>query len=138
MDEEDFTALPDSGEGLDKRLRAAVRRGRTLDEVYTLTKTKRYAHARIRRMVLWGALGLRDRDRPVLPPCLRVLGANERGRAILREMKDRTALPIITKPAHGRGIPLLELEARCTDFYQLCRREPGLCGEEWTRSPVML
>ena len=46
-------------------------------------------------------------------------------------------LPVITKPAHGRGIPLLELEARCTDLYQLCRREPGPCGAEWTSSPVM-
>ena len=53
-------------------------------------------------------------------------------------MKDRAALPVLTKPAHGRGEPLLELESRCTDFYQLCRREPGECSGEWTTSPVML
>ena len=52
-------------------------------------------------------------------------------------MKVRTAVPVLTKPAHGRGIPLLELEAKCTDFYQLCRREPGPCGLEWTTDPVM-
>ena len=33
---------------------------------------------------------------------------------------------------------LLEREARCTDLYQLCRREPGPCGLEWVSSPVML
>lgn len=138
MDEGDFAALPDSGEGLSHRLYRAVRQGRTLEEVYELAKTKRYAHSRIRRMVLWGALGLRECHRPAGPPCLRVLGANGRGREALREMKGRAALPIITKPAHGRGIPLLELEARCTDFYQLCRREPGPCGAEWTHGPVMM
>ena len=53
-------------------------------------------------------------------------------------MKGRAALPVLTKPAHGRGEPLLELEAGCTDFYQLCRREPGRCGVEWTTNPVML
>ena len=60
------------------------------------------------------------------------------GREVLREMRDKAALPVIAKPAHGRGMPLLELEARCTDLYQLCRREPGPCGLEWVSSPVML
>lgn len=138
MDEGDFAALPDCGEGLSHRIFRAVRQGRTLEEVCGLAKTKRYAHSRIRRAVLWGALGLRACDRPAHPPCLRVLGANGRGREVLREMKDRAALPIVTKPAHGRGIPLLELEARCTDFYQLCRETPGPCGLEWTTNPVML
>ena len=138
MEEADFDALPDCGEGLSRRICRAVRRGRTLEEVFELAKTKRYAHSRIRRAVLWGALGLRESDRPDRPPYLRVLGANGRGREVLRAMKERAALPVITKPAHGRGVPLLELEARCTDLYQLCRRDPGPCGEEWTRSPVMV
>ena len=138
MEEADFAALPDCGEGLSHRIYRAVRRGRTLEEVCALAKTKRYAHSRIRRAVLWGALGLRESDRPDRPPYLRVLGANERGREVLRAMKDRAALPIITKPAHGRGVPLLELEARCTDLYELCRRDPGPCGAEWTHSPVMV
>ena len=138
MDEEDFAALPDCGEGLSHRLYRAVRRGRTLEEVYTLAKTKRYAHARIRRALLWGALGLREAHRPAHPPSLPVLGASGTGRVLLREMKGRAALPVLTKPAHGRGESLLELEAGCTDFYQLCRKNPGPCGLEWTASPVMI
>ena len=138
MDEGAFAALPDCGEGLSHRLYRAARQGVTLEEVFGLAKTKRYAHARIRRAVLWAALGLRERDRPPAPPYLRVLGATERGRALLREMKGRAALPVITKPAHGRGIPLLELEGRCTDLYQLCREKPGPCGLEWTTNPVMI
>ena len=130
-----FEALPDSGEGLGRRLYDAVRRARTLEEVYTLAKTKRYAHARIRRMVLWACLGLAAADRPASPPYLRVLGANRRGREVLRGIG---GIPLITKPAHGRGIPLLEAEARCTDFFALCGRDRvGPCGLEWTRSPVM-
>jgi len=136
MDLPDFEALPDSGEGLARRLYQAARRAVTLEEVYAQTKTKRYAHARIRRLVLWAALGLRAADRPSSPPYLRVLGANQRGRAVLRAMD--TDLPVVTKPAHGRGIPLAELEARCTDFYGLCRRHICPCGWEWTHSPVIL
>ena len=138
MDGEDFAALPDCGEGLSHRIYQAVRQGRTLTEVYGLAKTKRYAHARIRRAVLWGVLGLKELDRPDAPLYLRVLGANAKGREVLRAMKGRAALPVITKPAHGKGIPLMELEARCTDFYQLCRGEPGPCGTEWMTNPIML
>ena len=143
MDESDFAALPDCGEGLSHRLYRAVRQGRTLDEVYALAKTKRYAHARIRRGLLWGARGIKESDRPDAPPYLRVLGANERGRALLRELKKTARLPIITKPAHvrkldGSGRRLFELESRCTDLYQFCREAPGPCGLEWTSDPVML
>jgi predicted nucleotidyltransferase len=136
MAREDFAALPDSGEGLADRLWAAARQAATLDQLYDLTKTKRYAHARVRRMVLWAWLGLREADRPERPPYLRVLGANARGRAVLRALD--TDLPVITKPTHGKGIPLLELEARCTDLYALCRRDPAPCGMEWRKSPRIL
>ena len=143
MDESGFAALPDCGEGLSHRLYRAARQGRTLDEIYGLAKTKRYAHARIRRAALWGALGLRESDRPDYPPWLRVLGANERGRALLRELKKTARLPVITKPAHtrnldGPGRRLFGLESRCTDLYQLCREVPGPCGLEWTSDPVIL
>ncbi len=57
MGEEDFAALPDCGEGLSHRIYQAVRRGRTLEEIYDLAKTKRYAHSRIRRAVLWERWG---------------------------------------------------------------------------------
>lgn len=133
---EDFAALPDSGEGLDRRLYEAVRQARTLEQVWDLAKTRRYAHARIRRMVLWAALGLKESDRPAQPPYLRVLAANERGRAVLRTVPEQVR--VITKPAHGKGLPLMELEARCTDFYMLCRREIGPCGTEWNTSPIIL
>ena len=140
MTAEDWALLPDSGipEGLPQRLVRAAEQASGLEDFYALAKTKRYAHARIRRLALWAFLGLRERDRPAHPPYLRVLGANGTGRALLREMKARAALPVITKPAHGKGLLLLELEARCTDLYQLCRETPGPCGLEWTSNPVMV
>lgn len=133
---EDWEHIPDCGEGLAQRLYRAVRQGTSLEEIYDLAKTKRYAHARIRRAVLWGALGLREQDRPAQMPYLRVLGANERGLQVLRNMDG--SIPVITKPTHGKGIPLMELEARCTDFYALCRETVTPCGTEWSTSPVIL
>ena len=132
----DWERIPDCGEGLAQRLYRAVRQAVCLEEIYDLAKTKRYAHARIRRAVLWGALGLRAQDRPDQMAYLRVLGANERGLEVLRRLDG--SIPVITKPTHGKGIPLMELEARCTDFYALCRRDVTPCGAEWSTSPVIL
>ena len=132
----DWEQIPDCGEGLAQRLYRAVRQGTSLEEIYDLAKTKRYAHARIRRAVLWGALRLRAEDRPAQVPYLRVLGANGRGLEVLRNLDGST--PVVTKPTHGKGIPLMELEARCTDFYALCRETVTPCGAEWNTSPVIL
>ena len=136
-------ALPDSGEGLAARLLAAGQRAGSLEEVYDLTKTKRYAHARVRRLTAWAMLGLTAADRPAAVPYLKVLGFTDRGREVLREMDRRAKVPVITKPAHakaldGAGGKLAGLEARCTDLYGLCFAAPWPGGVEWRTGPVVL
>lgn len=145
MEPDAFSCLPDSGEGLDRRLYAAARTAASLDELYALTKTKRYPLARIRRLVLWAFLGLAEADRPAAPPYLRVLGFSPRGREVLREMKKKASLPILTKPAHAErlspeGRRVFEIEARCTELYDLCRKSFGeIPGKnEYTQGPVRL
>ncbi len=141
----DWAWLPDSGvsEGLPQRLEKAGRQCTTMEEFYDLSKSKRYTHARLRRLALWAWLGLTEADRPEHPPYLRVLGFNSRGQAILKKMKDRAVLPILTKPAHARdleevGRRLFELEAQCTDLYDLCFQRIPAPGREWTTGPVIL
>ena len=136
-------ALPDSGEGLAARLLAAGQRAGSLEEVYDLTKTKRYAHARVRRLTTWAMLGLTSAARPAAVPYLKVLGFTDRGREVLREMDRRAKVPVITKPAHAKALPgaggrLAELEARCTDLYGLCFAVPWPGGAEWWTGPVVL
>ncbi|WP_418271881.1 nucleotidyltransferase family protein [Intestinimonas sp.] len=140
---EQAEALPDSGDGLAARLLAAGKAATTLEEVYALTKTRRYTHARVRRLVLWAFLGLTAADRPEHVPYLRVLGFNDRGRAVLREMWKHARLPILTKPAHVRTLSpaarrLFELEDRCTDLYGLCLPTAAPGGREWTTNPAIL
>ncbi len=140
-----LAALPDSSEGLHNRLSTAIRKGRSLEEIYEVAKTKRYAHARIRRMVLWAFLGLGRESRPDSPLYIKVLGMNGRGRTALRRMGQTARLPIVTKPAHvkkltDRAAAFFSEEARCTDLYNLCRRDlsHAACGMEYTKSPVVI
>ena len=144
MGEGDWGALPDGGgaEGLPSRLAKAAREAVSLEDFYTRAKTRRYPHARLRRLALAAFLGLRAAERPAAPPYVRVLGLGGRGRALLRRMKDTCPLPVIVKPAQARELDgpartLFESEARYTDLYGLCFPAPRPCGAEWIHSPVV-
>ena len=144
MGEGDWAALPDGGgaEGLPSRLAKAAREAVSLEDFYTRAKTRRYPHARLRRLALAAFLGIRADARPAAPPYVRVLGLGGRGRALLRKMKDTCPLPVIVKPAQARELDgpartLFESEARYTDLYGLCFPAPRPCGAEWIHSPVV-
>ena len=144
MGEGDWAALPDGGgaEGLPSRLAKAAREAVSLEDFYTRAKTRRYPHARLRRLALAAFLGIRADARPAAPPYVRVLGLGGRGRALLRRMKDTCPLPVIVKPAQAREMDgpartLFESEARYTDLYGLCFPTPRPCGGEWIHSPVV-
>lgn len=145
MTASDWAVLPDSGgaEGLPARLTRAGQQARSMEEFLDLAKTKRYTHARLRRLVLRAWLGLSASSVPPHPPYLRVLGFNATGRALLHEMKKRATLPVLTKPAHARKLDepclrLFELESRCTDLYGLLLPQIVPGGQEWTAPPVFL
>jgi predicted nucleotidyltransferase len=139
----EFAALPDMSEGLDRRIMSAARSCATLGEVYETVKTKRYALSRIRRAVMCLWLGITEADAALPPQYLRLLAANEKGRALLHSAKP--SVPIITKPASAKKLPgeaarLFALEARSTDLYSLCFKNAADRGggSEWTTSPIML
>lgn len=140
---EEAEALPDSGDGLAARLLCAARQTASLEELYALTKTRTYAHSRVRRLALCALLGLREQDRPAAPPYIRVLGFNSRGRELLKKMNRTAALPFFVKPAHSRRLSpqiqaLFSLEDRFTDLFSLCFPTPRPGGLEWTTGPVII
>lgn len=136
-------ALPDSGDGLAARLLCAARQTAGLEELYALTKTRAYAHSRVRRLALCAFLGLRREDIPPAPPYIRVLGFNPRGRELLKKMNRTADLPFFVKPAHSRRLSpeaqaLFFLEERFTDLFSLCFPTPRPGGLEWTTNPIMI
>lgn len=143
MSADQLAALPDCGEGLSNRLYQAIRTETSVEGILTAVKTKRYTHARLRRILLRAFLGLTADDRVDVPPYLRVLGMNATGRILLRLMNECAACPILTKPAHVQTLSieaqrLFEAESRATDLYGFCLPELPPCGTEWTQGPVIV
>lgn len=141
MRPEDFDLIYDCAGGLGNRLCKAVRTGKSLGEVYFLTKTKRYTLARIRRAVLCGFLGIDKRSASEKCAFIRVLGMNERGREILTEAK--CELPIDTSLKSLSRISReaarqAAFEACATDLYALAFENPLPCGTDFTEKPIIM
>lgn len=140
MQPDEFRRLPDLSEGLENRLALAVRESTSLSGLYEAVKSKRYSHARVRRLVLGAFLGL-SADLPGLSPYLRILGMNRKGEQILRSCSP--SLPLAVRPADferlgGEALRLFRLEARADDLYALSVPIPYACGADYTRKFLKL
>ena len=144
MEEADFAPYDSGGEGLYRRVYRAVQEECTVEGILDAAKTKRYSHARLRRMLLAAYLKIPADPLPERLPYLRVLAANERGRQLLREMRDHH-VPVLTKPADVASLgreaeKLFAEEARRTDLYTLAypNLQESRCGADWRAVPVIL
>lgn len=139
---EDFLALPDASGGLGERLFRAAGEEPTLDAVFAAVKNKRLAMSRVRRACYCAALGITSNAADGIPPYARLLAANARGREMLAELKETSAVPIVTKPASVRELgerseTIFSLGAAAHDLYVLGYRaaEERRGGADWRSGP---
>lgn len=137
---EDYATLPWLSEGLENRLYRESRTAADYNSLLEAIKTRRYPMARLRR-VLWASLiGLTDADTRGLPPYVRVLGMNERGREILSASSP--ALPILSRTAQvaeldKRAQRVFALECTATDLHALAMERPLPCGTDHTNKMIV-
>ena len=145
MDEATFRLYDSGNEGLYRRFCGAARTAVSVEELLSAVKTKRYAYARLRRMLLAAYLGISAQDMPRRVPYLRVLAFNERGQKLIKMIKKTGNAPVLTKSADVRALSgeaqaLFALTARAEDQYVLAypdlRQAKG--GSAWTEGPVIL
>lgn len=145
LTEADFAACDSGGEGLYHRFYDAVQRETSIEDILAAAKSKRYAYARLRRLLLAAYLGVTPEDTPQRVPYLRVLACNARGREVLKTMKTTAAAPILTKSAQVRRLDagaqrLFALTARAEEQYVLAYPDLAAAkpGSAWTTDPVIL
>lgn len=127
MDGDTLRSLPDCTEGLENRVIACAGRAASREELLTLLKTRRYAHARLSRLC---AHALLDMDAAAVvgarPGYVRLLGFRRDGKDILSRLR-KSAIPVIAKAADGnRSDPLYALDIRAYDLWALGAGLP--CG----------
>jgi len=145
LSEEDFASVPDAAEGLENRLCDAAHEESTLDGISAAAKSKRYALSRIRRMCMCAALGIKQGQAEGIPPYARVLAANKTGMSVLKIISDKATIPVITKPATVKELPiecrnLFEQGSAAHDLYVLgyTAKEERRGNADWRASPRII
>lgn len=98
--------LSEMSEGVESAFVRQARLSTSWDEFVNNLTSKRYPRGRVQRQLIHTLLGLDHWTNRGLqrtgPPYLRVLGANSRGRALIRQMKEKATLPLVSR---GADIP---------------------------------
>lgn len=138
---EKLADAPDVSEGIENRIISAAKQAKSLEELYALAKTKRYSHARIRRIIIDYFLGITAGELKIPVPYIRVTGFNSKGAELIKSKKCR--LPVITKAADIASLSedaqrIFSAECRAGDIYALCGNTVNPCGSEKAFRPVIL
>ena len=133
LEKSDFARLPDVSEGLENRIRSAVKKACSLPELLEFVKTKRYAMARIKRIILCAFLGIDSNMASAEIPYVRVLGSDKRGFEILKNVDS----PVVTRYSDVLKLGsdaqnFFELENKFTNIYYSLTKEILPCEKEKT------
>ena len=136
MTKEECNQLPDAASGLGDRLFQAAGSASSIEELYELTKTRRYTMSRVRRAVLAALLGVSEADYSSIP-YIRLLAIGDRGEEVLRAMKRRCKLPVKSSLSEivalgGIAAKTAQRESDVTDIFNLTLTKRGPKGEDFT------
>ena len=138
---QEIALCPDVSEGIENRIVSAAKEASTLDELYSKVKTKRYSHARIRRIILSLFLGITSEMQAAGAAYIGVCGFSGRGASLLKGAYESASLPIITKAselknAGEKAKMIYEAECRAGDIYALLTDTTGSCSATLREIPV--
>ena len=142
MPPEKIAEIPGVGEGLEQRIARCAQEAAGREELLEALKCKRYTRARLSRICACALLKLTKSmvESHPLPGYARLIGMREDARPLLRELKARSRLPIVSDAAQLRGDAVFDLECRATDLRALLCDEPSerRAGQEFTRKFVRI
>ena len=142
MPPEKIAEIPGVGEGLEQRIARCAAEAAGREELLEALKCKRYTRARLSRICACALLKMTKStmESHAKPEYARLIGMREDARPLLRELKARSRLPIVSDAAQLRGDAVFDLECRATDLRALLCDEPSerRAGQEFTRKFVRI
>jgi hypothetical protein len=93
----DLNCYLDVDEGIENKLKKTINEVNNLNDLILRVKSKRYSYSKIQRMLLHIVCKFKKSDNDLKLKYIRVLGLNDNGAKIIREVKKNINIPIITK-----------------------------------------
>lgn len=133
--------IPDTGEGLYRRIYNQLLSLDTMESVIQSIKTKRYTYTRISRILTQYFIGFEKFpiNRLAKSRCsyIRVLGLNSKGADILKKIKSKSNIDIINKMPKTTNDPYLQLDLASTRAYSIINKRIHY-NEDFLKSPMVL
>lgn len=117
-----ISSILDVNEGLEYKIKKASEDSSSISDLIKKIKSKRYTESRIKRILIYSLLGItkeywKNNIKSDLK-YIRILGFNSNGKKLLKEIKTKSNISIITNPSQKDSI-LLEMDIKATDLYVL-------------------
>lgn len=125
--------ISDVNEGLENKIFEAVKKGDSFENIAWMIKSKRYTMSRIRRILYSVILDIGKDFKE--PEYIRILGMNNIGKNVLKEMKEKATLPIVIKTADFSS-EMLKKDIFATDVAYMTTN--GKTGMDYLTSPVIV
>lgn len=142
MTREEWLALPGMAEGLENLLMKQCRICPDADTLIDAVKSRRYTRARIQRLLTHALLGMDQAliDANPKPAYARLIGMRSDASPLLRELKRRSTLPIVSDPARLKDDAIFEFECRASDLWALGNKNPAqrAAGREYTEKFIRM
>lgn len=141
MTDEQLLTLPDCSEGIENRLKKAVKEACTVGALCDMMKTKRYSMARVRRLVYSAFLGIDGTLCKEPVPYAHLLGFTQTGAKLLSKWKVTAKIPVSQSLRQlenlgGSCQRFAQLESAADDLFSLFLHTPRPCGYAYT-APVV-
>ena len=137
ISEEELSKINGVSEGLENRIISAAIKYSTIKDISAAVKTKRYTMTRINRILMSALLGMTGNLCSRKVNYVRVLGMNKKGAEIIREIKHKSDLKIITKIAdYKRNDPVFNMDIKAQSIFSLCG-EVKKGNTDFTVSPII-
>ncbi len=154
MPTDDIKGIHGVQEGLENRIKKAAILSGNIEELIKKTKSKRYTHTRIQRILIHSLFNLKHQEisafNKIGPIYCRVLGMTNNGKFLLKKIKKKSELPIIIKlkntfkknSNHTNIIEknMLDYDIMSTNLYVLgYTKEPFAIGaQDYTKNVIIV
>ena len=139
--ENSLLKLPDISEGLENKILKEILNADSLKELILNSKSKRYTYTRISRILTQSFLNLEEFDLLKLykmpAPYARVLGFNSNGRAMLKNIKSKGSINLITKVPRNNLSDHMKIDILGTKAYSLLNPKINPM-DDYLKGPVII
>lgn len=115
-------SIPEASEGLDNKILKELLNSSNYTDIVLNIKSKRYTYTRISRILSQYFIGFENFDihslRASSPSYARILGFNDKGKDVLKLIKNNSDIDLITKVPKN-PCPMLQLDIAATKAYSL-------------------